>query len=304
LQNQLEISRRDCEWALREFEELEEERGVGLACIALGNNFRLQGSFAGNGKEQYNAATEFYSKSEEFLRRAIGIFSDQIQEPLRLWEAYNELGCLMREWGIALQRQTQEPFATDKFEEAIRTHEQALEVARRYGLLFQEADTCDDLAYVWSARGDLVVAQQWLDQVFALVPATYVLKNEQGFQDAPASGDAHWLILGKAHWRQMLWSLPSVEQTNLSKRRRAEVVRTALQHLVLAYAYFERYCKDAPALHLRLQRIAEQLIRLGLLSDQSRRIMNKFAAHYGIDVKGIWKHLVHSQTIVESPARS
>lgn len=304
LRNQLEMSRRDCEWALLEFEDLEEARGQGLACIALGNTLRLQGSFAVNGKAQYNAAIEFYQKGEELLHRAIAIFSNQVKEPLRLWEAHNELGSLLREWGIALQKQGQERFTETKLGEAIKAHEQALAVTRSHSLFFQEADTCDDLAHVWTVCNNLEVAQQWLNRMFALVPATYMLKDGQGFQDAPAPGDAYWLILGKIHWRQLLWSLPSIEQAALSKRQRSEAVRTAIHHLVLAYVYFDRYCTGTQALEARLKNITPHLVRLGLLTPQSQRQMNKVAGQYKINVQPLWKNLTHVPTINESPARS
>jgi hypothetical protein len=143
-----------------------------------------------------------------------------------------------------------------------------------------------------------------LDQVFALVPATYLLKNGEGFQDAPAPGDAYWLILGKAHWRQMFWSLYRLEQADLAKRQRAEVVRTVIQQLVFAYIYFERYCTNTPALAARLKNIIPQLTRLGLLTPQSQRLLNKFAVQYKIDVQPLWKNLTHVPTSNESLARS
>lgn len=303
LQGEFEAARRECEWALLNFEEMEELRGIGLACIALGLIMRQQGKAVLESGLEYEQASILFGRGARFLERAIGIFAEQIIEPLRLWEAHNELGSLLRDWGSSLQRQTDHDTAQARFEEAVKSYQQALDTAQAYGLHFQEADTCDDLAYAWALRGNMEMARHWLERTLSLIPHSFTLNADGDSAELPESGEAYWLILGKVHWQQCLWFLSTLEQ-NLSKRQRTKAVKEAMQHLVQAYAYFERYWTDAPALRLRFQRLVPHIVQADLANAKTRYLLNKLASQKGVEPRRLWHLIGGADNTKSSLARS
>jgi tetratricopeptide (TPR) repeat protein len=93
--------------ALSIFERLCAKRGVGLACITLGRSLRQLGALTQY--YSYEECVAFLSLAAMHLSRATVIFERSVCEPVRLIEAYNELGCTYRDWATLARRTVVQP---------------------------------------------------------------------------------------------------------------------------------------------------------------------------------------------------
>ncbi len=92
---QPERARFRCEQALAIFRDLEQPRGIGLACTALAESLRrMTGVSDMLTRDQVLGNLNL---AEQYALEAVSIFTDLVKERLRLVEAYIELGCVYRE---------------------------------------------------------------------------------------------------------------------------------------------------------------------------------------------------------------
>ena len=92
---QPERARFRCEQALGIFRDLEQPRGIGLACTALAESLRRMTGVPDLLTDEQ--ALKNLELAEQYAKEAVGIFTDTVKERLRLVEAYIELGCVYRE---------------------------------------------------------------------------------------------------------------------------------------------------------------------------------------------------------------
>ncbi len=236
-----EKGRRECQLALNAFEELEAPRGIGLARNALGYILRKQGSKNASIRN-FAAAEQFFQQSEEFLKRSADIFQEKVTEPIRLWEAYNELGSLYFDWGNYLLTIGKQQEAESKLQNAVEKHQAALDVAQRSMLLTQKADSADDIAKAYIAMRKPKKAKIWLNEARRLIPNDYDLtKRRQG--PRPPAGELYWLAIGKFWLQSGDWAL-YFSQTN-----QGEKTQIALRNFLLAVVSTAAYSKEYAALH-------------------------------------------------------
>lgn len=248
----------ECEEALRIVEELQIPRGIGLASIRLGFALRKRGDQWKSVKTYYSPekAEESFQEATRHLERAVRIFSEQLSEPIRLWEAYNELGSLYCDWGW-LARRTRVGWQTalEHYERSVEYQNRALTTARSRGLEFQIADSLDDLAQAYGDQSFLLFemgrqdaakesranAETCLNQAEQMIPQGFKLTPGEGFVAAPEPGEAYWLSLGKAHLWRGIWAFRDLEHGTVPDRQREHVLQRATWHLIVAVAYFQRY---------------------------------------------------------------
>lgn len=188
LQGQHESGQRESQLALNIFEELESPRGIGLACNALGYIFRKQGEGWKSAQSTPSEAIFCFQQSIKHLERAEKVFSDEVSEPIRLWESLNEQGSLYREWGL-LERGQQEVEKTQElYGKAVECQLKALEIAKKYRMRFQEADAYDDLAKVLWDQGNAKKAQRWLKRALSLVPKEFSASSNRKSKKSPPAG--------------------------------------------------------------------------------------------------------------------
>jgi tetratricopeptide (TPR) repeat protein len=277
LQGEYLLSRRDCEQALNIFEKLESARGIGLACNALGYLLRKQGEEWEAGKCEPGSAAALFEQADKHLQRAIEIFTQQVTEPVRLWETYNEKGSLYHSWGRLLTHRVDRIKAQEKFKLALRFQMLALQQARMHKLRFQMSDTCDDLAWVLGDQADMKRASRWLDRCLKSVPGEYLLNKGEGFGNAPEPGEAYWLILGKVHLRLGLWALQSS-----GHRFAYDCTQQAIESIAQAAIYFERYWPATEMLNRRLSYMSKCLEEADVASTVARELIENAMADYNI----------------------
>ncbi|MEM7537943.1 MAG: ATP-binding protein [Chloroflexota bacterium] len=296
--------RNDCEKALAIFCELNASRGQGLAYNALGYVLRKKAQLSKLGICTPETALELYEEAVSFLQQAIKIFSpgtsatasggltaaETVNEPIRLWEAYNELGCVYRDWDKLLHERNQLGEANIKLIEATGFLEQALAVATKksteenqsneenkgqhYNLSLQAADTYDDLAEIAALQRDQAKFEAYLNHCETEIPSEYTLDQSDLTTETPPNGNAYWEIKGKVHMQRGRWALNNLEQdmgNDYTHSLNRSNLQTTITHFVQAAEYFTRYYHfegrstqgDAPVLRRRVKAMVT------LLTDKS-----------------------------------
>lgn len=247
---------RECEAAFKFFESFKTQRGIGLACNGIGFALRQRGNHWKLGETVYpiNEAEQYFGRSADYLKRAVQIFTE-VKEPLRLWEAYNELGSLYCDWGWLARQKRGEDVALEHYATSVGYQREALSVAEEQHFLFQQADSLDDLAQAFGDQSFLLLsmkeqsaahesrsqAASYLDSVEQLIPEAFKLVPGIGFGDALEPGEAYWLSLGKVHFWRGVWSFRDLAADRLTTAEREHKATLATTELFEAIAYFQRY---------------------------------------------------------------
>jgi tetratricopeptide (TPR) repeat protein len=284
LQGQHELGQRESQLALNIFEELESPRGIGLACNALGYIFRKQGEGWKLTQSTSSDAIFCFRQSSKYLERAEKVFSGEVSEPIRLWEAFNEQGSLYREWGLLQHEQQEIEAAQELYAKAVECQLKALEIARKYRMRFQEADTYDDLAKVLWDQGDTKKARYWLKRALSLVPKDYPAPSDGKNRKLPPAGEAYWLILGKVYFQEGSWAFKSLTKGILSKGKHQRYTQAVIKNFSLAAHYFERYWPGTSANRSRFQFMADQIVQLGMPVREIRRAIKLEGTRHKLNV--------------------
>lgn len=238
---------RRCEEALRIFEDLHHLRGQGLAHLALGLGYRKRAEEWKEDLCTLEEAEGFFEIAGAHLEKAKDIFQGAAAEPVRLWEAHNELGSLYCDWGWWLLAQARTDAANEKYKLAIQHLKTSIEVAlQEPHLQHQLADSYDDLSQVYGDMGDLPLCEQTVERVLKVIPDVYLLTPGQGFENTPEYPvEAWWQLLGKAHLGKAVRLIKrAVDQNNetaLSAEDRDWLLDEAAKDYACAVAYFYQY---------------------------------------------------------------
>ena len=218
------------------------------------------------------------------LERAIQIFDPKkVNEPLRLWEAYNELGSTYCDLGWLRLQQGDEKGADAAYQEAVNSLEKSVEIAQAHELHIQEADSCDDLAQVYRDWGRYEEAESWLGRVDVLIDPQYRLVEGLGFQEIEEPIDFCWVCLGKIHLQRSIWDYRSAQRPETADADREELLDNSMRNYALATAYFLKGSSRSPMTGVtsrslaRRFRTSEQLERL-------RTIVSQVAEDYRVDL--------------------
>ncbi|HIP97359.1 MAG TPA: ATP-binding protein, partial [Anaerolineae bacterium] len=124
---------RRCEEALAIFERLEHQRGIGLAHNALGLALRKRAEQWKVGTYSLEEAEDFFKEAVKHLEEAKRIFTRLVDEPLRLWETYNELGSTYCDWAWLLLQQGRADEAGERYDLAEKYLQESIQIAEEHG---------------------------------------------------------------------------------------------------------------------------------------------------------------------------
>jgi tetratricopeptide (TPR) repeat protein len=247
---------RDCELALSIFEEINTPRGIGLACNALGFILRKKGEGWILGQCSPEQAKQWYAKSEEYFKRAKDIFKDG--EKIRLWEAMNELGSLYRDWACLLDHSKDTEDARKRFLQSLEFQRQALTLAQKSNLRFQQIDTLDDMIEVYLDQGNFDEARKNIENCKALIPPEFNLADAQR---EPHPGEVYWFSLAKIQLREGILKIKMARSKtpydNLG-------IVDGLNDLLTAFVYFLFYSEKPNFLKQKAREIVAMLKELEL----------------------------------------
>jgi tetratricopeptide (TPR) repeat protein len=198
---------------------------------------------------------EFLHTAAEHLKKAIEIFSPHASdEPIRLIEAYNELGCVYREQATRTDIVDSARPQTPADDMAIQNLQEAIAQAQEKKYWVQYVDSYEDLAQVYFQARHLDKAEECLDRAEEAVPDIYKIKVGAGLQAIPPEdcSEEFWRQMGKIELLRGHLAFDR-EQTSSSEASRSLLNQT-VQHYALAAGYFERYSGQ-----IRFQFAVEQL---------------------------------------------
>ena len=282
------------------FKELGDLRGLGLAHNALGLALRKRGDQWKLGVYSPEEAEVFFVKANDEFLEAARIFATQVREPIRLWEAYNELGSLYCDWGWHARKAKNDPQAAlELYQESIDYQNQALKIAQENELTFQQADSYDDLAQVYGDRRFLLYEMDWpeearesrrqaeayLSEVEEVISPEFRIRPGEGFSRAPEAGEASWLSLGKVHLWRGVWRFRDIEAGLATGEPREQALEEAMRQLIYSVAYFERYWPASFALEHTLRYISSFLLTNNATPKWANEQVRRFSDEYGIDLR-------------------
>ena len=276
------------EEARRIANELGNPRAKGLVMLTLGQAYRMQGDRAKRGSYDIKSANELFAKAEGALEEARKIFvtvnprDDQVEEPLRCWQALNELADTYTDWAFALESIAKsQDEAQAKRIRAIEFQRQAADIAVRFKLERQALDTYDDLAQTYADSGDLSTAQNWLARVESTIPPEYRLQPG-GFRDIVEPIDEYWLALGKLHLQKAIWTAKQLG-TPVTGSEKDRLLENMMTDFVFSVAYFEKFSDVAPRLRETLAAVHRRIRSLkGERLDQMRDVVKVVCSKHGV----------------------
>lgn len=279
------------------------ERGVGLAYNALGFSWRKKGNEWKLDVMTIEEAEEAFTHAEDYLLQAVDLFT-HFSEPIRQWEANNELGSLYGDWAWLYHQKDKFNQALRYYKDAIRFQERAIKVAREHDLSFQLADSSDDLAEIkgdmsrlLQSNGRIDKAQQARSEAETLlydiirvqVPDEFKLTPGQGFTAATELGEAYWLSLGKANLWLGVWRFRDVVESNMADTDEQETaLQDASRHLILAIAYFQRYNPTSYDLERTLGYLSRYWQQIDRSNPWAWELLKRIETEYALDL-----HIIH-----------
>jgi len=281
---------RRCQEALKIFEDLQHLRGQGLAHLALGLAYRVRGE---EWKEELCSPEEaegFFRTAQEHLERARDIFAGQVREPVRLWEAHNELGSLSCDWGWLLRCHPEMGLAEEKYPRAIESLKTSIQVAEgQKDLERRLADSYDDLSQVYGDMGDEAMGEEYVKRVLDLIPREYWLTSE-GFVHAPEwPVEDWWQLLGKVRLGHAVRNIRQVidrPNKTLNAEEKEQLLDRAAEEYAAAVAYFQQYSPYSVLLERTLKSIQGRIKTLN--ATQVRRmyhVMQQFAKDHKVEIE-------------------
>jgi tetratricopeptide (TPR) repeat protein len=246
--------------ALALAENVQAQRVIGLACITLGRALRQLGAMWKVGAYGYEECDAFLADAIRFLERAVNLFTTAVNEPVRLIESKNELGCAYREQ-VALWQITQ----CDKVSQAAQRAEQnlaesvALAQTQKNDVLY--VDACQDLAYLHFQSGDLENASKWLNRADDRVPAGYAIGRDADSQHAQPEPpiEEFWRQMGKIEI--LRGHLVFEAAINTGSKITMQKLEHAAQHYAFAATYFAHFSGRSAAQYTDFTRLYEYFNR-------------------------------------------
>jgi len=238
------LSQLKCEGALALFDSLKDERNVGLVCTALGYNFRL---LANTNAYPLDKAAEYLQYSERSLKRSKDIFSTRVSEPIRLAQAFNELGCTYRDWAKLYRQIEGNRIERERLEKQAQEQlESALDVAGSQQWTVGQLDTLEDLAELKYAEGNDDEAINLLHEAEKPLAEYRILKGA-GSPKLSNPITEYWAIFGKTNLLR--------GHIAFGKRQK----RTAAEYYLLANAYLNLYAPSSKLIDYAISAIYKRV---------------------------------------------
>ena len=280
------------------FSDMNNARGLGMAYTGLGRTKRKLG--AKQTREQnlyysFEQLQQIFRESESLLQKAYNIFggdSPLVSEPYRLWEVLNEMGSLYTDWAALLRQYRQKDIIDAKFRLSIDYQKRAVNLARHSKLTLQLLDSYDDLAQTYADWGKLDQAQNYLDKAYESVPKEYKLAVGQGFGKILLPVDGYWLVMGKYHLQQAIWSFAKTERAKMTSIEKDRLLIDAVRNFALATAYFQRFSPQHPYMDVTMRAMYKRFKTLNIdRLEKLRREVQSVARQYRVKLDTLVKTL-------------
>jgi tetratricopeptide (TPR) repeat protein len=287
--------------ALDIFTHYNHQRGIGMVFNGLGFAARKRGNQWKEDVYPAQEAQSYFQEAVGYFGKAATTFTEKINEPLRLWEAYNELGSTFCNWGWLILNYAElgnQEQVLAKYQESLSYQEKALAIAEANNLSFQRLDSYDDLAQVYSDMNFLLIgmgrgdeaerygrqATASLEKIEQLIPKEYYLQKGKGFSGTLVEGDAYWLALGKLFYWRGVWGFREIEQGLVPPGQLEGKKREATQQLITSCIYYHRFWPTAEGLERATDRLCRNLQRIKASPAWAHEQVRQMANTYWVDL--------------------
>ncbi len=179
------------------------KRGYGLALITKGRALRYIGANWRYGAERQSSSRHI-QEAILVLTMAERIFSEDVDEDIRLLEVHCELGRAHRELAALWKDSGDTESALREAKQAQKYLSRVIEspsidTRKKYPVLF--VDACHDLGQVFHIIGDGDQAKSYLRKALDAIPPDYRAQKSLGFLMIPSEKciEEYWQVLGKVH---------------------------------------------------------------------------------------------------------
>ncbi|MBC7250797.1 MAG: tetratricopeptide repeat protein [Anaerolineae bacterium] len=223
-----------CRDALAMLSEIGDSRMMGLTLITLVRTLRKQAR-----RRHYRYSVEradaFLKEAEKHAKDALHIFRQVVPEPARELAAMEEQARLYRDWAVIYRRQGRDQAEIEPYEKKAISLFEILIKRLPPQQLRARLDIMEDLAHLYFERGELDLAEQWVDRAWEAIDEQYHLKEGVGFAEIEQPVPIFWNVLGKL----------ALRRGYIAHRR--EQWDQAVRNWVQAFAYFDKFAPDAGA---------------------------------------------------------
>ncbi len=258
-------ARRHCERALSIFRDLGQPRGIGLASTALAEALRRSANVPGLYFPEERA--DLLRLGQQYAQDAVEIFETKIPEPLRLVEAYLELGCIYRDWAKLppydhTDDRKDDPEKAELLSKGERTLRQCAQVA--HNIPYRQVDALVNLAWLYYHVGNSEQAKQTLGQALRIIPPDYEITEKDGIPTSNKPVPFFWVQMGKAALLE-----GSIAFNRYQKDSQPKDLKKVAHEYLLCLAYNELFSQDFRDLRHAKDQIYERLKKLAIEDLQS-----------------------------------
>ena len=273
--------------AMDVFESLEVQRGIGLARLTYAMIYR---SIAESWREQglnNETAIKYVQDAIDELKIASRIFQDTIQEKIRYVYALNEMGsCYRTMYMLSAYNKASIEKKQEIFNEGVSYYNEAIKIAQENHYFVEELDSKQDLAvlYMRAKKHDEALVQ--LSQIRDFIPHGYQFQPGKEIENSPEADitDAYYKIMGQV---EMLAGAIVFDQAAGPSK---DVVAEAMEHYVLAVAYYYRYSSVSSNTYvMTTERIYKRLsdIKRGVVSEIKQTYLPNWIKKYNIPTEWV-----------------
>ncbi len=238
--------------ALAVFKQHNNRRGVGLSLLTMGRALRYLASPTYLKRNNPLDRMKKLEHAERVLRSAESNFV-KIGERVRLFQAYNELGCVYRERIDLYRQQGDDDSVLRSANLAMEFLEKSVKIAKGQGPRNHcdyppsYSDACVDLAQTYFLIGDCKNALKWIKSAEGSIPRSYkfvrsVTRMTSQLDRYDEGSEDFWQQLGKAEVLRGRIELDKlVPFGHSSKRVNPRDLLRVITHYTLAAGYFGRF---------------------------------------------------------------
>jgi tetratricopeptide (TPR) repeat protein len=230
------------------------KRGFGLVEIARAVLYRTMAEDADVLEISDREALAYADKAEAAALEAVEIFRDHIKEPIRLVQAYNELASCYRTRVALLtaNKDIEQDVIDMAFNQCRVFFRKSLEIAQEHGYKIEELDILQDIAVLYTRRGDYAQAQKYLRRVESGLPKKYRFIAGESFKeiDEQERIDIFYKYMGLV---EMLQSAIIFGENN--KQPNEDQWVEMFLHYLLAIAYLNLFSDQTHTSRLLYERV-------------------------------------------------
>lgn len=220
------------------------KRGVGLASIAKGLVLRKRAEWDFERGLKGEEVERHLRDAEIVLRGAIALF-EEVKEPIRSVQAYNELGGVYRAKYLILTNELSRKLERLRaYQDARICYLKAINIAKASCYPIEILDAQQDLAVLYLRSGKYIEAYDELDEIERAIPNNHRIKPNTGLQllILDEQVDAYYKLMGLVELQRGTMSLLQFGDKRLQNEEPFKTaIQNAMRYFAFAITYLERF---------------------------------------------------------------